>query len=292
MRRRSRVIVGVDGSQPANDALNWAAAEASLRRCPLLIAHCWVLLPLTESLSPLDPRVEKEWAEHATGIVEDAAARVRSAVPAVSVATQVVGGFATDTLPRLAQPDDLLVVGARGLGSFRQLLLGSVSREVAARANSPVVVIRGAGRRAGRIVVGVDGSERSLRAVEFAFAEASLRGASLVAVHAWDLPRPAGHLGLSLQSHLRAVEKDELVAVQETLAGWREDHPDVQLEEKFIHLPPVDALVQESINADLLVVGARGRGATTGLLLGSVAHAMLRHATSPVAVVHDAIAED
>src|SRR5436190_551801 len=145
----------------------------------------------------------------------------------------------TGILTQAAADAELLVLGAHGIGSFEQLLLGSTSREVVARASSPVVVVRGDFTQRKRIVVGIDGSAASIRAAEFAFAEASWRDALLVTVHACGFPEDAHDVSEPLREQLHAIDVEDRLAVQETLAGWREDFPDVRVEESFVHGQPL-----------------------------------------------------
>jgi len=280
------IVVGIDGSPGALQAVRWAATEARIRNRPLLLVHCWLLLDALRDPAANDPAVFAAWQERADGLVRVAVDAAEAVVPEVDVHTSIRSELPTWGLLAAGEDAELMVVGARGLGTFKQLLMGSTSREIAARATCPVVVVRGAERAHGRIVVGVDGSELSLAAVQFAFTEASWRRATLVTVHACGIPHEIHDLSKPLGAHVHAIEVDDEVRVQETLAGAREDHPDVKVEETFVHDEAVPALVEHARLADLLVVGSRGHSATAGLLLGSVAHAVLRHADSPVAVVH------
>lgn len=280
------IVVGVDGSATAREAVRWAAIEARLRHRPLQIVHCWLLIDTLGNPAISGSEVSSGWQQRAEAIVRSALDAAHAAAPDASVTSAVRSQLPTWGLLSAAADAEMLVLGARGLGTFEQLLLGSTSREVAAKASCPVVVVRGSDVLHHRVVVGVDGSAASREALDFAFAEASWRNAVLVTVHACGLPHELPDLSPSLREHLHAVDAGDRVTVQETLAGFGEMYPDVKVDEVFLHGEPVPALVTESTRADLVVVGSRGRSATTGLLLGSVAHALLRHAESPVAVIH------
>jgi nucleotide-binding universal stress UspA family protein len=183
---------------------------------------------------------------------------------------------------------ELVVLGDRGLGGFTGLLLGSVAVALSAHAACPVVVVRGveadpAVSRPEPVVVGVDGSQGSTAAVDFAVESAVLRGVPLVAVHAWrDVLVDATMAPLV---DWDAVESDEREVLAERLAGTRAEHPDLVLRRLVVRDRPARALVDESRNAQLVVVGSRGRGGMQGLLLGSVSQQLLHHAHCPVAVV-------
>jgi nucleotide-binding universal stress UspA family protein len=133
------------------------------------------------------------------------------------------------------------------------------------------------------VVVGVDGSPTSEAALAFAFEAAATRGVSLVAVHTWwDLfvdptmaPLPDWD----------AIEVDEREVLAERLSGWGEKYPDVPVQRLVERDQPAHALVEQSLRAQLVVVGSRGRGNFAGLVLGSVSHAVLHRAHCPVAVV-------
>jgi nucleotide-binding universal stress UspA family protein len=216
--------------------------------------------------------------------------RARAAAPSLRVDGSVATGSPSGELLRAAAGAELLVVGSRGHGAVVGFLLGSVSASVATHATMPVVVVGSAPRTpSGRIVVGVDGSPASLAAVEFAVSEASWRGASVTAVHVSTGPFPL--LATTSEPgvlHRGDVVPDEAAAVAETLAGWEEKFPDVTVARVFMSGHPVPALVHASRGADLLVVGSRGMGAFSRMLLGSVSLGVLHLATGPVAVVrHD-----
>jgi nucleotide-binding universal stress UspA family protein len=281
------VVVGVDGSDDALKAVRWSAAEAVIRHRPLSIVHCSLLVDTVYYPAHRQPEVIHELNRRAEGVLARAATEARAVAPHLEVTTTARAVLAIPGLLTASQEAEIVILGARGVSAFKQLVLGSTSRTVAARATCPVVIVGAAPTAAHRrIVVGVDGSDISLSAVEFAFEEASWRDAVLVTVHACGFPHELHDLSGTLREHLQALDVDDRLAVQETLAGRHELHPDVKVEELFVHDQPTAALVALSESSDLVVVGSQGRSATKSLLLGSVAHAVLRHAVSPVAVVH------
>ena len=288
---RAPVVVGVDGSPESQAAVDFAAWEAHRRRLPLRLVHGYQP-PIMYGLS--------------VTVVYDAAAPLRYARELVRAEANRVLGRYRDLKgsPVLAVEDPgtllvaqsrdaaLVVVGSRGLGSFHSLLLGSVSARVAAHAKVPVIVVRPPARDTGRahagVVVGVDGSPGSAAAVEFAFEEASARGTGLTAVYAWVVP-PTGNLGPITEHHYDPVEaQDEADRVlAEATAGWSEKYSEVELVRHAVHsLNPLRTLIEASGDAELVVVGSRGRNGFANLLLGSVSDGLVRHARVPVAVVH------
>jgi nucleotide-binding universal stress UspA family protein len=137
------------------------------------------------------------------------------------------------------------------------------------------------------VVVGVDGSELSEAAIDYAFDMASELREPLIAIHAWHDPTRTGvGLMMPIGYDPADVVKEERLALAESLAGWQEKFPDVEVERNFVLGHPVPALVSRAAHARILVVGCRGRGVLRSLVLGSVSHGVLHHATSPVAVVH------
>jgi nucleotide-binding universal stress UspA family protein len=289
------IVVGYDGSERCELALDWALAEARARGSWVRIVHA--VLP------PVDPwPAGREFAEPFPGIQVTAAEQVvaeglataRRKSPDVEVDSRVATGSAASVLMGVSGEAEMIVVGSRGLGGFAELLLGSTGVALAAHAPCPVVVVRPTragiepGPDAGRVVVGVDGSSLSGEALSFAFEEAALRGVGLTAVHFW--PAPFFHApgkGAPIPGDVVAEEfrHAELPSLAEALAAARERFPLVDVRQIVVHAAPAGALVAASAGAELLVVGSRGRGGFASLLLGSVSHAVLHHAHCPVAVV-------
>ncbi|RIV37728.1 universal stress protein [Micromonospora radicis] len=281
------VVVGVDGSEIALHAVRAAALEAGYRRRPLRVVHAfiWPLMGVPLGPAPGAP-ADGGLRNQAEQYVAEAVAEVTKIAAEVPVTGAVVDGAAAAVLLAEADAAALLVLGNRGLGGFAGLLLGSVAVQVSARAESPVLVVRGEPRADGPVVVGVDGSPVSQQAVGFAFDEAARRGTELVAVHAWLYPAPAGPGDiLPLVYDLDAFRETEDRTLAESVAGWSERYPQVPVRRLLVRGSPARALVEQSRAAQLVVVGARGRGPLSGLLLGSVSHAVLHHASAPVAVV-------
>ncbi|WP_018587783.1 universal stress protein [Salinispora arenicola] len=281
------VVVGVDGSAAALDAVRVAVREAEYRQRPLRVVHAFIW-PLTGA--PLTPvpgaPVTAGLRNQAEQYVTEAVEQARKIAPDLRITGVVVDGAPTPVLVEEARGAVLTVLGHRGLGGFAGLLLGSVTVQVAARAQSPVMVVRGEARADGPVVVGVDGSELSTKAVAFAFEEADRRDASLVAVHAWLFPTPVGPGDiLPLVYDLDAAEGEEERTLAESITGFADRYPQVPVRHRVVRGSPGRVLVEASKRAQLVVVGAHGRGAFGGLLLGSVSHAVLHHGHSPLVIV-------
>ncbi|MGW7600450.1 universal stress protein [Streptomyces antimycoticus] len=303
------VVVGVDGSDAASDALDWAAELAGRRGLPLRVVHAslWERYEGYVAGTAADRPAERL---HSEAVLATAAERAGRRVPALKVMTDLAADDAVTALLRAGQSAEALVVGSRGRGEFASLLLGSVGLGIAARAQCPVVVVRGRPENVhggmNRVVVGIAERERPSErepappsaAVAFALREARLRGGELEAVHAWRCAGPEDH---GARENHRAHE-DHTARENH---GAREDHARraAELLDETLGgataagLPPVPvahrpvegsarkALLDASAHADLLVVGARRRQGHFGMQLGLVNHAVLHHAKCPVAVV-------
>lgn len=281
------LVVGVDGSDSSLEAVDWATDEAARHGVPLRMVHAsaWERYEtVTPSFSVRRP-TEQVFAEH---IVGSAVERARLRNPDVKVTGEVTAEDTVEALLNEGRNASAVVVGSRGRGGLAGLLLGSVSLSVAARADCPVIVVRGeAANRAGdygRVVLGVDEAEEAAAAAAFAFREAAVRQAELVATRAWRCPAGVGAEAYSAdaaESHLRHA-REQLDAAVRRLA---EEHPDVALRRDTFEGHPRRALLDAAGAADLVVVGARRRAGRLGLQLGPVTHAVLHHAPCPVAVV-------
>jgi nucleotide-binding universal stress UspA family protein len=282
------VVVGIDGSDSALAAVRWSAIEAGRRSAPQRLVAAF---PWTRDLVVGNPALGEEHRgelqARAEAQMADALDAARRAVPGgLPVAGSVVVGYPIGTLGEEARGAQLLVLGSRGLGGLTGLVIGSVAVALAAHAACPVVVVRGEdhdplGRRP--VVVGVDDSPVSDAALEFGFEAAATRGAPLVAVHAWLEHFYDAQIALLVDP--ATVEEQVRSVLAHRLAGWAQKYPDVQVTEVVVRDAPARALVARSSDAQLVVVGSRGRGNLAGLVLGSVSHAVLQHSHCPVAVV-------
>jgi nucleotide-binding universal stress UspA family protein len=219
--------------------------------------------------------------------VSAAAAAAAAAAPGVELEPQVTAGYPIPMLEVESRRAQLLVLGHRGLGGVSGLLLGSVTVALAACAACPVVVVRGAQPLDASpqlpVVVGVDGTPNSEAAIAFAFGAADARRAPLVAVHTWwnSVVDPAMDSLLDWD----VIEAEEGEVLAERLAGWGEKYPDVLVQRLVARDRPAHRLLEQARGAQMLIVGSRGRGTFSGLVLGSVSHALLHHAPCPVVIV-------
>jgi nucleotide-binding universal stress UspA family protein len=281
----SRIVVGVDGSTHAERALRWAVTEAQVRGAAVQVVHGYVVHP------------------HAGTLVHDARAAAVAALDAVVERNRELLDhieWTTSLEPALWSPAgvlvdsaedvDLVVVGSRGLGGFKELLLGSISYRTAAHATAPVAVIREGsddldGRRG--IVVGIDSSRAARRALRWACDEAGRRGVGVTVVHAYDLPTDSSLMGMVTPTleRYRTGLADEAVAVVERAIADVDIPTGTDVERVVKPGMPAAVLLSHAGAEHLLVVGTHGRGAIGRALLGSVSHQCLHHASGPVVVV-------
>lgn len=282
-----RVVVAMDGSASALNAARWAATEALVRGRGLTLAHAIIPPVVGGGFSAgIPPRLDILDTMRESAITE--LLKIAETLPGDDITVEVQIGSAAELMILASQTAELLVMGSRGHGGFRGLLIGSVGSQVASHAACPTVVLRDTPRAgASQVVVGIDGSPYSMAAIGFAFDEASRHGWELVAIHAWDVPAfdlivsPAGAIPFPLTD----VADSEVRLAAEVLAGFRADYPDVPVQERLVRAPAVQAILEASSDAALIVVGTRGHGAAIGALLGSVSNGLLHRATVPVAVV-------
>ena len=276
------IIVGTDGSPAATAAVRWAADDAARRGCPLrfvsVVDH-WAYGIPKFPVSGGDPLTA-----HAERALSAAEAVARERQPDVKISTEIIEGIPARILRDKAKEAVEIVLGSTGLGGFAGIVVGSVSSHVAGHAPCPVVVVRpGWSGERGEIAVGVDDSPECEPALAYAFEQAAAYGDALRAVHAWKLP--AHPLAPEITYDVEEVREARRRVMREMLADARGRHPEVPVREEIVYGHPVDALVQASRGADLVVVGSHGRGALGAAMLGSVSRGVLHHAECPVAVV-------
>jgi nucleotide-binding universal stress UspA family protein len=271
------ILAGYDGSPGSQEALAWAAAETTSRGSPLTVCSTWApgypALPGEVTAFDLARRSGERTLAQGMQFVHDLM------VP-VEVQPLLTAGPAAAVLCEHSAKAEMLVVGSRGQGGFAGLALGSVSSQVAAHAHGRIVVVRGHWRRVPThapplIVVGTEGSAASEPAVELAFEEAAYHGTALLAVCA--LADAPGNLGCA-----REIED----SFEYLISRWEKAHPEVPVGRHISQGCARTALLGAAGEAQLLVVGAWGRGGIEGMMLGSVSTALLQYAPCPVGIVH------
>ncbi|MFB8754080.1 universal stress protein [Streptomyces sp. NPDC059852] len=285
------VVVGVDGSPSSLTAVEAAAREARAHGVALRVVHAFGRPParIPAGGRPWEPASAAGVRQLIDGTLGEAEQRAHAAAPGVEAAHEVVVGDPVEVLEIESRTASMIVVGSRGLSRFGALMVGSTAGQLAAHASCPVLVVRGDPRPAGPVLLAVDGSPAARGAVEFAFSQASRHGTDLVALHVWSnrteraYASPADPPFVTYDEGRLHDEEERVLA--EALGGLGDLYPDVRVERRLVRGRVRHTLIEAGADAGLLVVGARGRGGFTGLLLGSVSQAVLHHAPCPVAVV-------
>ncbi|GAB3147500.1 universal stress protein [Amycolatopsis stemonae] len=286
------VVAGIDGSPSAVQAAVWAGAEAVRRGRPLRLVQVYSLPQVNAPVAfGTHEQVRTGLADRAREWLTAAKAAVLAEHPGLEVVTAAREWSPVTALVQESEHAELVVLGSRGLGGFTGLLVGSTAVSIVAHAHCPIVVVRGRTPHdpppaTGPVLVGADGSPDSDAAVAFACEEARLRGAELRAVHTWSDVLADGMLRAHpLEEDPAAIQRAERDKLAEQVAGWQAKYPDLPIEFDVVRGRPVRTLLERGEHAQLIVVGCRGRGGFTGMLLGSTSQALVAHAPCPVAVV-------
>lgn len=280
------IVVGVDGSAVSKVAVDWAARNAAMRQVPLKLVN--VLNPPAVMAFPEVPMPAGyvQWQEGEGRKVLDAAlATAKEAAGDLEISTEIVAGPSVPTLVEESKDAQLIVLGCRGRGALARSLLGSVSSGLVHHALCPVAIIHDEDPlmphpSQASVVVGVDGSPASEKAVRIAFEEASFRGVDLVAVHAWSDTGVFEFPGVDWSTQQGLAEE----VLGERLSGWQERYPDVLVRRVVVADRPAHQLLEQAKGAQLLVVGSHGRGGFAGMLLGSVGTSIAHAARMPVII--------
>ena len=286
MTFENAVVVAIDDEDPDLLLLDWAATAAAFRGTRLVICHVceWLLGDLApQRMDEHGDLALRSGPELVVGTALDA---VRAAHPGLEVSGAIGTGSPQRGLLAVAKEAAMIVVGARGIGGFAGLLMGSVSGQLAEHAACPVAVVRPVHGSAVDVVVGIDGSPESGRALQLGLAEARRTGGTLIALHAYRyVPVAAAYApnpGIDQFSQRELAEEN----LDRALGDVEERNPDVKIERRIEHGSSAAVLVAAADGAAALVVGARGLGGFAGLILGSVSQQVLRHAHCPVLVAH------
>ncbi|MFE1907923.1 universal stress protein [Streptomyces gardneri] len=278
------IVVGLDGTEQAKAAAEWAAVEALLRGTAVHLVHAREPVP-EAALSLLKWETEEPWARE---MMARTAGELRERHPGVSVTSQELAAGPVPGLVAAAEEGDLLVLGSRALGTVAGYLLGSVGLTVAGVVGRPVVLVRAVSATStpqGPVVVGADVRRPVDSVLGFAFEEAARRHTQVLVVYVEQLPLHAA-MGPAMVPDLRLSLVPEIKSsMEDMLEPWRAKYPDVEAVARVAVGSAGLELVAAAREASLVVVGRRTRHSTLGAHIGSVAHAVLHHSPVPVALV-------
>jgi nucleotide-binding universal stress UspA family protein len=285
---RSNIVVGVDGSPASDAAVRWATHEAMMRVAPIKLINVVAPTLASSAMAPNHTITQgeelraRQILKAAGRIVEQLAGEKR---PDIHTQRQYAG--VVPTLFEASNDAQMVVVGS-SRRAFGRGMLGPVIAGLLHHANCAVTIVPDpelAQHEIGDapVLVGIDGSTASEGAAAVAFDQASRRGVPLLALLAWSDVRVSPILGMDLRTYRdKAAE-----LLSERLAGWRECYPEVQVQRRLVCDVPDRWLVDESRNAQLVVLGSGGCGGYAGMHLGSVTSTVVRSAHVPVIVVRD-----
>jgi nucleotide-binding universal stress UspA family protein len=284
---RGTWVVGLDGSDCAANALEWAATNAKGRAAEVRLVTAWQTpvvgaYPMSAPLAvAIDDTELHDAAAHDVAVV---AADLDSRLD-LPVTASVGHGGPAEVLLEASESASVLVIGSRGRGGFARLLLGSTSTQCATHASVPTIVVPGDAEpeQVETILVGCDGSPNSMVALRWAI-DFAAPGSTVVVSWVWDatpLAVGADAFFFPDASDLAAERFHHLV---DTVAGQARAR-DVRLVREFVRGTPRSALASQAEKVDLVAVGARGHGAIGAALLGSVSTWLLHHVHRPIAVV-------
>ncbi|BBX45051.1 universal stress protein [Mycobacterium cookii] len=278
------VVVGVDGSGNSDVAVRWAAHEAAMRKERLTLVQA-IALPIPG----WPPSNLRELCEaDAEAILDDAVTNindfVKDGAPS-DLNRKLLFSQPASAMVDMSKNADMVVVGARGLGALRRVLLGSVSTALIHHAHCPVAVIHQdaslyAEATTAPVLLGTDASAASELATEIAFDEAAMRGVDLLVLHAASDTDMSHILSTTYSTGLSAVGE----MLTERLAAYQERYPGVSVQQTVVDDRPATHLVNLAASAQLVVVGSHGRGGFAGMALGSVGTAVAHASRTPVIV--------
>jgi nucleotide-binding universal stress UspA family protein len=294
--RDAVIVAGIDGSSAADIAAHWAADEAALRSASLELLFAYQIPVVGHPEYEYPPEFAEGIRKAGRHTLDQGAEHATAAHPELVVKQNMTESDARMALVGESSKAMLTVVGSRGKGRLKEVLLGSVALHVASHAHSPVAVIPEASHTSdGAILLGVDGTDNSSAAIDFAFEEATKRGAEVVVLLGWD---ELAHQPFARRPVIagRSAGRTADDAMAELRTRWCTKYPTVPVRE-VVHRDgsPAMGLLRYANQAarlpQAIVVGNRGRGGLSGLILGSTSHTLIVHSRCPVVIVRSNVTE-
>ena len=282
------ILVGIDGSAESDAAVRFATREAGMRDAPLTLVHVVAPVVVSWPVAQLQGRFTEWQEQNAQHVIEQAQKTLHASLgesEPPEVRTEVLHSHIVPALVDASKEAQMVVLGSRGMGALGRLLLGSGSSGLVHHAHCPVAVVHSDGARAPDYTLTRPAWHRRVARLAGRYRSGVRRSITprvdLVALHAWSDVGVFPILGMDWPQY----EDEGHEALAERLAGWQKQYPDVTVRHKVVCDQPARWLIDESQQAQLVVVGSRGRGGFAGMLLGSVSAAVVQAAKAPVIVV-------
>ncbi|MGX1161260.1 nucleotide-binding universal stress UspA family protein [Arthrobacter sp. SLBN-100] len=275
------IVVGVNGSGGSEAAMLWSLQRAARHKLSVIAVHALDDRWMSPEFTYQDV-IRESGMQLLRQVQEDAAKKE----PGVDVRIRLGEGSPASVLKDLSRDASMVVIGSHNRTWADGGPMTDRALQVVAASDCPVAVIPQDQGPAGRgVVVGVDGSEESLQAVALAAAEADREGDVLTAVLAFRRPSWWAQRGMPVRGLAEAIEEEDRIVLAESVAGLTDKYPDLVVRQRLENdEDPAKALVAAAADARLLVLGSRGRGGFSRLLLGSTAHAVLQRVPCPTVV--------
>lgn len=277
------VVVGVDGSPAAVQALRYAVAEAERLGTGVHVVHA---VPTFVPMAPMYPLPVEDLTTAGRTVVRRTVEEAKIP-PTVHVRTTLALQGAVPALVAASHDAVSVVLGADRRPVAARIFTGNVSTGVAASATMPVVTVPEdwpQHESTGTVLVGVKRPDHAAAVLAEGFAAAQARGASLVVMHAWRLPSGYDDVIMDRTSH-REWEDRARHEMAAAVAEWRAAYPDVDVELRAVHDQASHARVHASGEVDEIVLVRRAHGVPSALHLGPTSRAVLAHADCPVRIV-------
>jgi nucleotide-binding universal stress UspA family protein len=285
MTTKPVIHVGVDGSWRDTGALEWALQESLLRHEPLQVVH--VIDEHLRAVAVWEPDIVDDAAME---LVNDVQKYLDESPGDLDHGAELIVGPPARTLTEAAADGRMLIVGRRGMGTFRRMLIGSTSEAVVAHLTVPVVIVPEYWKPAdhsGPVLAALDDSDSNAAVMEFAIAAAVERRLPVRIVHVWDLPAVYSWDAMNAAGVSDEWAENAQRHFEDVAGEWRLKYPEatIQLEVRRGHTVDGVVTAAEQSDAQLLVVGTHHHTRLATLLAGSVTRGVLHHAVCPLAVV-------
>lgn len=277
-----RIVVGVDGSENAMRAAQWAAGEAVARRAPLVVLHAAKVPEGYLMTGDLEKRIRQE----AEALASEVSESLRAQFPDLQLTAEIPDLAPARALTEASEDAALVVSGTRGRGGFVGMLVGSTSRKLALHARCPLVVVRDGlpVEPLEEVVLGVE-PDQDPAPIRHAFAAAARYGAVLHAVRVWQPNAVYSSVAGGYCEDLAETRSAEVEAVNKLLEPIAGSYPEVKVEVSAGRGNTVPVLIEAARGTRLLVIGAHRHRGPLAIGAGYVVDGLLAHAVTPLAVV-------